>query len=58
MPIARRSTVFQWLLYGGLIFVTSFTPLLMRPDELSTTEPNVPVTMAFAVSAFGAIFGV
>jgi len=35
----------------------TLVPLLMYPDQLSSTEPNVPVTMTFVVAAFGAILG-
>lgn len=55
--IARPTAVLQWLFYGALLFLTTLIPLLLRPDELSPTEPNVPVTMAFTVSAFGALLG-
>jgi Ca2+-transporting ATPase len=55
--IARPTAVLQWLFYGALLFATTLVPLLLRPDELSATEPNVPVTMAFTVSAFGALLG-
>jgi Ca2+-transporting ATPase len=55
--IANRAAVGQWFLYGALIFITSLVPLLIYPDLLSSTEPNVPVTMTFVVAALGAIFG-
>lgn len=55
--IARPAAVVQWLFYGGLMFVTTLIPLLLHPDRLSPTEPNVPVTMAFVVSAFGSLLG-
>ncbi|GAA4358335.1 cation-translocating P-type ATPase [Microbacterium rhizosphaerae] len=55
--IANRAAVGQWFLYGALIFITSLVPLLIYPDQLSSTKPNVPVTMTFVVAAFGAIFG-
>jgi Ca2+-transporting ATPase len=55
--IANRRAVVMWFFYGGLIFVTSLVPLLLFPDQLSSTEPNVPVTMTFVIAAFGSIFG-
>ncbi|ROR97201.1 Ca2+-transporting ATPase [Salana multivorans] len=55
--IARGSTVAQWLFYGALMFATTLVPLLTHPGELSPSEPNVPVTMAFAVSALGSLLG-
>lgn len=55
--IANRGAVVMWFVYGGLIFLTSLVPLLLYPEEASSTEPNVPVTMTFVIAAFGSIFG-
>ena len=57
VTIARPAAVLQWLLYGGVMFLTTLVPLLLWPDQLSPTEPNAPVTMAFVVSAFGSLLG-
>jgi len=54
--IARPAAVTQWMLYGALMFVTTVIPLLVVPGA-SPDAPSVPVTMAFAVSAFGSLFG-
>jgi Ca2+-transporting ATPase len=56
-PIANAGAITLWFIYGGLLFLMTLVPLLMYPDRLSSTEPNVPVTMTFVVAAFGAIFG-
>ncbi|QKJ20157.1 cation-translocating P-type ATPase [Microbacterium hominis] len=53
--IANRGAVTLWFLYGGLLFVATLIPLLLYPDQLSSTAPNAPVTMTFVVAAFGAI---
>ena len=55
--IANRSAVMQWFFYGGLLFATTLIPLLWEPSRLDPDAPSVPMTMAFVVSAFGAIFG-
>jgi Ca2+-transporting ATPase len=55
--IANGGAVTLWFIYGGLLFLMTLIPLLIFPDQLSSTEPNVPVTMTFVVAAFGAIFG-
>ena len=55
--IANGGAVTLWFVYGGLLFLMTLVPLLLYPDLLSPTEPNVPVTMTFVVAAFGAIFG-
>ena len=43
--IANGGAVTLWFLYGGAIFLTSLLPLLIWPEQASSTEPNVPVTM-------------
>lgn len=55
--ISNRGAVIQWLFYGVLIFLTSLVPLLVMPGQASPTEPNVPVTMTFAIAALGSVFG-
>ena len=55
--IANPAAVTLWFVYGSLIFITTLVPLLLYPDLLSSTEPNMPVTMAFVVCALGSIFG-
>ncbi|GAA5209922.1 cation-translocating P-type ATPase [Microbacterium kyungheense] len=55
--IANGGAVVLWFIYGGLIFITTLIPLLIHPDQLSSTAPNAPVTMAFVVAALGSIFG-
>ncbi|MEU1972191.1 cation-translocating P-type ATPase [Microbacterium sp. NPDC019599] len=55
--IANPAAVVLWFVYGGLIFITTLLPLLLYPDQLSSTAANVPVTMAFVVAALGSIFG-
>lgn len=55
--IANGGAVVLWFVYGGLIFITTLIPLLLYPDQLSSTAPNAPVTMAFVVAALGSIFG-
>lgn len=57
MTIARPRAVVQWLCYGALMFATTLVPLLLWPAELSPTEPNAPMTMAFVVSGLGAVLG-
>lgn len=54
--IANPAAVALWLFYGVLIFITALTPLLLFADQASSTEPNAPVTMTFAVAALGSIF--
>ncbi|GAA1983641.1 cation-transporting P-type ATPase [Microbacterium pumilum] len=55
--IANGGAVTLWFVYGGLLFLMTLIPLLLYPDQLSSTEPNVPVTMTFVIAAFGAVLG-
>ncbi|HKP07680.1 MAG TPA: cation transporting ATPase C-terminal domain-containing protein, partial [Microbacterium sp.] len=58
--IANPAAVTLWFIYGGLIFLTTLVPLLIYPgllDPENPSAPNIPVTMAFVVCAFGSIFG-
>ncbi|WP_039395017.1 cation-translocating P-type ATPase, partial [Microbacterium mangrovi] len=55
--IANRAAVILWFVYGGLLFIVTLVPLLIHPDQLSSTQANMPVTMAFVVAALGSIFG-
>jgi Ca2+-transporting ATPase len=55
--IANGGAVTLWFIYGGLLFLMTLIPLLIYPDQLSSTEPNVPVTMTFVIAAFGAVLG-
>ncbi len=55
VALANPTAVRHWLLYGGVLFVVTLVALLAGPGELSVDEPNVPMTMAFAVMALGTI---
>ncbi|MFT4284772.1 MAG: cation-transporting P-type ATPase, partial [Protaetiibacter sp.] len=55
--IARPSAVARWVLYGSLMFATALVPLLLWPGALRSDAPNAPMTMAFVVLGFGALFG-
>jgi len=57
VTIARPAAVAQWLSYGALMFLTTLVPLLVVPGDRGPDVPNVPVTMAFVVSAFGSLLG-
>ena len=55
-PIANRRAVIQWLAYGILQFAVTLAAMLLAPGEMSTTEANIPMTMAFVVLSLGSIF--
>ncbi|GAA4476061.1 cation-transporting P-type ATPase [Rhodococcus olei] len=54
-PIANRGAFVQWLAYGILQFAVTLAAMLLAPGEMSTTEANVPMTMAFVVLSLGSI---
>lgn len=55
--IANRQSVTEWLLFGFVLFATTLGALLTAPGTMSPEEPNVPVTMAFAVLGLGTVTG-
>ena len=55
MPIANRKAFVQWFAYGVLQFAVTLAAMLLAPGDMSTTEANVPMTMAFVVLSIGSI---
>jgi P-type Ca2+ transporter type 2C len=53
--IATGAQVVRWLVTGFLIAASALGVLLWGPDEPSTTDPSVSMTMAFAVVALSAV---
>ncbi|HEY5854078.1 MAG TPA: cation-translocating P-type ATPase [Aldersonia sp.] len=56
LPIANRRAVVQWFFYGALQFAVTLVALLFAPGEMSSTEANVPMTMAFVVLSLASVF--
>ena len=56
VPITNRSAVIRWVLYGGVLFLTSFVPLVWGPDTLYIDKPSVSMTMCFVVVGLGTVF--
>nr|WP_300141146.1 cation-translocating P-type ATPase [Propionicimonas sp.] len=54
--IANGRSVAEWLLFGFVLFAITLVALLVAPGAMSPHEPNVPVTMAFAVMGLGTVF--
>jgi len=55
VTIANPAAIRQWLVYGVVLAAVTLGALLLGPGELSSTEPNVRMTMAFVVMSFGTI---
>ena len=50
-----RAQIVRWLISGFLIAASALAVLSWGPDEPSTTDPSVSMTMAFAVVALSAV---
>ena len=51
IPLASRSRVTEWVLFGAVLVGVTLVPLLAGPDTPSATQPSASVTMAFATQA-------
>ena len=55
-PITNRGAVLLWILYAVAFFVGALIPLLAGPDQPSTEQPSVSLTMTFVVMGLGTVF--
>lgn len=53
--LSNPTSIRQWLLFGGILFVATLAALMLGPGELAGDQPSVRMTMAFVVMAFGTI---
>jgi Ca2+-transporting ATPase len=56
VPITNPAAVSRWVLYGAVLFLASFVPLLFGPDTLYIDKPSVSMTMCFVVVGLGTVF--
>ena len=56
ITITNRSAVVMWVVYAFLLFLAAVTPLVVGPDEPSTTHGTVSMTMTFVVMGLGTVF--
>ncbi|MFN8105224.1 MAG: cation-translocating P-type ATPase [Acidimicrobiia bacterium] len=56
MPITNRVAVTHWVVYGAVLAVAAFVPLVWGPDNPSTTGPSASLTMTFVVMGLGTVF--
>jgi Ca2+-transporting ATPase len=56
LPITHRGAALLWVVYGAVLFVAAFIPLVLGPDEPSTDVSSASLTMAFAVMGLGTVF--
>lgn len=55
LTISNPQAIRQWLTYGLVLFAVTMAALLWAPGTMSSTAPNVPVTMAFVVMGLGSV---
>jgi len=56
VPITNRAAVTRWVLYGGVLFLVAFVPLVFGPDTLYIDKPSASMTMCFVVVGLGTVF--
>ncbi len=56
LPITNRGAITLWLVYAVALFVGAFVPLVLGPDDPSTSVPTQSLTMTFVVMGLGTVF--
>jgi Ca2+-transporting ATPase len=56
VTITNRTSVMLWILYGAVLFVAAFVPLVAGPDSPSADHASASMTMTFVVMGFGTVF--
>ncbi|WP_328526520.1 cation-translocating P-type ATPase [Kribbella sp. NBC_00359] len=56
VPITNRGAVVLWIVYAFVLFIAAFAPLVAGPDDPSTTQGSVSMTMTFVVMGLGTMF--
>jgi Ca2+-transporting ATPase len=56
VPITHRTAVTLWLVYGAVLFIAAFIPLVAGPDTPSIHHGSVSLTMTFVVMGLGDVF--
>lgn len=55
LPITNRVAVVLWIVYGAVLFVAAFVPLVAGPDSPSPTGPSASMTMTFVIMGLGTV---
>jgi Ca2+-transporting ATPase len=55
VPITNRTAITMWLIYGAVLATAAFLPLVIGPDDPSTSHPSASLTMAFVVMGLGTV---
>jgi P-type Ca2+ transporter type 2C len=56
IPITYRTAVITWIVYGAVLFVAAFIPLVAGPDKPNTHHGTTSLTMTFVVMGLGTVF--
>ncbi|MET9270650.1 cation-translocating P-type ATPase [Kribbella sp. NPDC003557] len=56
VPITNRGAVIRWVGYAFVLFLAAGAPLVAGPDDPSTTQGTVSMTMTFVVMGLGTAF--
>ncbi len=55
-PIANRTAVLMWIIYGSALFIGALVPLVVGRHDLRIGTPSAYMTMAFTVMGLGTVF--
>ncbi|HET9649731.1 MAG TPA: cation-translocating P-type ATPase C-terminal domain-containing protein, partial [Microlunatus sp.] len=53
ITITNKNSVITWIAYAAVLFIAALLPLVAGPDQPSTTQPSVSLTMTFVVMGLG-----
>jgi Ca2+-transporting ATPase len=56
IPITYRTAVITWVVYGAVLFIAAFIPLVAGPDKPNTHHGTTSLTMTFVVMGLGTVF--
>jgi P-type Ca2+ transporter type 2C len=56
IPITYRTAVITWIVYGAVLFIGAFIPLVAGPDKPNTHHGTTSLTMTFVVMGLGTVF--
>lgn len=55
LPISNRFAITMWIVYGAVLALAAFLPLVIGPDDPSTTHSSASLTMTFVVMGLGTV---
>jgi Ca2+-transporting ATPase len=55
VPITNGSAITTWIVYGSVLALAGFLPLVIGPDDPSTTHTSAALTMAFMVMGLSTV---